>query len=172
MRKHSTEPSMNNDQVSYSLSDLFKVTQNGRLKSTLMLYSFSMAFVILAIYIGAYLLLLRPLDSLLSSNLPLQVINWIEGLVPALLATFICTLLQFRIRERRMIPFSFMWLILIVIPTLLILLTMLEEEDRLLYFSIVSPMVLLPLAVGMATSLIIFFRFRHQNKVDPSEGRT
>lgn len=171
MRKDKPLSTGEEKQGYHSFTDIFKVAQNGRLKSTLMLYSFSMAFVIMTIYAGSYLLLLRPLDSLLSGKLPLQMVSWIEGLVPALLGTFVCVLLQLRIRQRRMMPFSFMWLVLMVLSTLLILLSILEKEDRLLYLSIAAPMALLPLAVGTAVSLFIYFRWHYKANISPNEER-
>ncbi len=140
------------------LADLFTLVENGRLKSTLLLYSFSMGFVVFAVYAAAYALLLKPLDALFSGRMPAPLANWLEAAVPAMIGTAVCLLLQARIRERRMVPLAFMWLAFLVIPTLGGVLAMLEPADRQLYFGIAAPVTLLPLGIGAASSLWLYFR--------------
>ena len=143
----------------YRLADVFTLVEHGKLKSTLLLYSFSMAFLILALYAAAFLLLLRPLDGLVSGRMSAPMASWIEGLVPSLLGTGLCVLLQTRIREKRMMPLGFVWLWLMVLPTLAVLLWMLAPEDRAVYLaSIAAPMALLPLAIGTASSFFLYIR--------------
>ncbi len=57
-------------------------------------------------------------------------------------------------------PLSFVWLALMILPTLAILLSMLTHEDRMIYLSIAAPMALLPLAVGTASAFILYFRHK------------
>ena len=163
-------PSPGDENRSFRLMEAFSLVENGRLKSTLLLYSFALAFVFLAIYAAAYLLLLAPLNSLMDGWMPVPMINWLEGLVPAALGTGVCLLMQLRLREGRLVPAAYVWLALMVLPTLLILLSMLEPVDRLTYLSIAAPMALLPLAMGMASSFFLYFRRRHGPDPDRVSG--
>ncbi|MDL2317760.1 hypothetical protein LJC74_01520 [Eubacteriales bacterium OttesenSCG-928-A19] len=138
--------------------DAFTLVENGRLKSTFLLYSFALAFVFLAVYILAFWLLLGPLDALIGGRLPVWLTNAVEGLVPGILATALCLLPFARVSNRRMAPAAYVWLALLVLPTLLILVFMLDPQDRGAFFAIAAPMVLLPLAIGVASAFLVYFR--------------
>ena len=44
----------------------FQMTENGKVKSTLILYSFCLCWVFIAVYFAAFAFLLDPLDALVS----------------------------------------------------------------------------------------------------------
>ena len=44
----------------------FQMTENGKVKSTLLLYSFCLCWVFIAIYVAAFFFLLDPLEALVS----------------------------------------------------------------------------------------------------------
>ena len=61
----------------------FQMTENGKVKSTLLLYSFCLCWVFIAVYAALFVFLLDPLDALVSGA-PGIVAHVVEAVVPAL----------------------------------------------------------------------------------------
>ena len=64
----------------------FQMMENGRVKSTLMLYSFCLCWVFAAVYGAAIALLIGPLHMLMAGS-PVFLENLVTALVPAVLGT-------------------------------------------------------------------------------------
>ena len=69
----------------------FQMMENGRVKSTLMLYSFCLCWVFAAVYGAAIALLIGPLHMLMAGS-PVFLENLVTALVPAVLGTAVCCL--------------------------------------------------------------------------------
>ena len=63
----------------------FLFTENGKVKSTLLLYSFCLCFVFLAVYGAAYAPIVEWLDPLLAGH-PVALVNFVEAAVPTLVS--------------------------------------------------------------------------------------
>ena len=74
-----------------SFWNAFQLTENGHVKSTLLLNSFCLSIVFLAVYFAAFYLLTDPIHALLSSA-PLAVENLANALLPAIVGTAVCGL--------------------------------------------------------------------------------
>ena len=60
----------------------FQMTENGKVKSTLMLYSFCLAWLFIFVYGALFFFLLDPLDAVLA-GLPVTAVNLLEALIPS-----------------------------------------------------------------------------------------
>ena len=99
----------------------FQMTENGKVKSTLLLYSFCLCWVYIAVYVACFAFLLDPLESLLSGA-PTALVCLVEALVPALVGTVICMLPWPLFQEKRLIPVSYIWMLLLAAACLITML--------------------------------------------------
>ena len=72
-----------------SFWDAFRLTENGHVKSTLLLNSFCLSILFLAVYGAAFFLLTDPIHAWLALA-PRAVENLVSALLPALIGTAIC----------------------------------------------------------------------------------
>ena len=90
----------------------FQMTENGKVKSTLLLYSFCLCWVFIAVYAALFVFLLDPLDALVSGA-PGIVAHVVEAVVPALVGAVVCVLPWPIIKDKRIIPASYTWIFLL-----------------------------------------------------------
>lgn len=143
--------------------DLFSVMENGRLKSTFLMYSFALGFVDLAVYFLAYLLLLDPLEALLG-GLPVWLVNAAEGFLPAAAGTALCIIPCFTAKDKRVCPAGFLWMTLYLVIMLAVMLVTLEAADRSFFLRIYGMFVWAPVLLGCGSSVAIWLR---QGRRDP-----
>ena len=94
----------------------FQMTENGRVKSTILLYSFCLCWVLLAVYGGCFALLNPWLDGLLSgSALPVWLISLVEALAPAAAGTAAASLVWLLPGDKRLLPAGYLWLTLLML---------------------------------------------------------
>ncbi len=139
----------------------FQMTENGKVKSTLLLYSFCLCWVFLAVYGVLDFLLLGPLD-MLTAGLPVFAANLIEGLVPSAVGAAICSLTWFLSRtEKRLLPAAYLWLFLLMLACLITLLIYSsgEQELQLLILQFFGMFVLPPLVLGGGSSIFLYYRY-------------
>ena len=96
----------------------FQMTENGKVKSTLLLYSFCLCWVFIAVYASSFVLLLDPLDALVSGA-PKVVVYLVEALVPALVGTVVCALSWPLYKDKRLMLAAFIWIFLLAIACLI-----------------------------------------------------
>ena len=92
--------------------DAFRFTKNGRFKSTLLIYSFSLSFVFVAVYIAAYWLLIDPLELGLRPYLSTRLLTAVESIVPALVGSLVCCVFHFTSHDKKMVLFTYGWIVL------------------------------------------------------------
>ena len=92
-----------------SFWNAFQLTENGHVKSTLLLNSFCLSIVFLAVYFAAFYLLADPIHALLSSA-PLAVENLASALLPAAAGTAVCGLTHLLCRPQTVLA-SYLWLL-------------------------------------------------------------
>lgn len=95
--------------------DAFRFTKNGKVKSTLIIYSFSLSFLFIAIYVAAYWLLIDVLEFGLKDYLSTQPLILVESFVPALLGSLVCCAFHFLFTDKKMVLFTYGWIILFAI---------------------------------------------------------
>lgn len=141
----------------------FLFTENGKVKSTLLLYSFCLCFVFLAVYGAAYGLILEWLDPLLA-GCPLALVNFVEAAVPTLVGTAICSLTWVISRDKRMMLAAYLWLAVLAVASFIAMLILLwgNTQAQVLFLQVFMLFVPAPVALGCALSAIWYARYRRR----------
>lgn len=142
----------------------FQMTENGKVKSTLLLYSFCLCWVFAAVYCACFALLTRPLDALLSGA-PVLAVTVVEALIPAAVGTAVCSLTWFLPSDKRLLPASYLWLTLLAAACLVTLVILMGLESAPLILQFFGMFALAPLALGCGVS--VFLYYRHWKKHPP-----
>ena len=123
----------------------FQMMENGRVKSTLMLYSFCLCWVFAAVYGAAIALLIGPLHMLMA----------------AVLGTAVCCLTWLLPGDKRKLPAAYLWLTLLMLACLIALLVLLKGEQgaQILALQFFGMFVLVPLIMGDGMSILLFYRY-------------
>ena len=90
------------------------LTEDGRPKSTMILYSFALSFVFLLIYTLAYAFLVAPIEQLLG-DLPVFWKNVLESIIPGLSGSVVCCGISLLIKERAIPAGAYIWLLVYVV---------------------------------------------------------
>ena len=138
----------------------FQMMENGRVKSTLMLYSFCLCWVFAAVYGAAIALLIGPLHMLMAGS-PVFLEHLVTALVPAVLGTAVCCLTWLLPGDKRKLPAAYLWLTLLMLACLIALLVLLKGEQgaQILALQFFGMFVLVPLIMGDGMSILLFYRY-------------
>lgn len=141
----------------------FLFTENGRVKSTLLLYSFCLCFVFLAVYGAAYALILEWLDPLLTGY-PVALVNVVEAAVPTLVGTAVCSLTWVLSRDKRMMLSAYLWLAVLAVASFIAMLILLwgNTQAQILFLQVFALFVPAPVVLGCALSAIWYTRYRRR----------
>ena len=127
--------------------DLFTMVENGKLKSTFMLYSFALALLFLAVYAAAFVLLVDAVHAFMSPVSP-----WLSGvmecLTPAFVSAVAAFLCQKLARDKRLAATAYVWLTVALIAIAVILLTSFPLEDWGRLINLILQMGVVPIALG------------------------
>lgn len=140
--------------------DIFLLTENGKLKSSFLVYAFSLSLLFLVFYFLAYGLLLGPIEALVKDTLPVPWINLIESVVPAVVSTASCLLFFLISRDKRLVPAAFLFLFLYALFLLIAVSLALRPEDRSDFMQLYSMFVPVPLFFGCGSSIAIYLKYR------------
>lgn len=148
-----------------SFWDAFLMTENGKVKSTLMIYSLFISFLYLAVYFAAFIFLLEPLHGM-TENASITVVYLAESLVPAIAGTVVCGLTWLLFPDKRLVPAAYVWLALMALTVLITMMVMLEGESeaRMLFLHFFAMAVPAPLILG---GMMSFFLYRRHLKTAP-----
>lgn len=147
---------------------IFLFTKDGKVKSTLLIYSFSFSVLCLAVYFLAYMLMLDGLDSALSGRMSTWAVNLVESLVPALTGTLICNVFHFPIKDKRIIPGAYIWLILYAVGATVAILVGMSAADRLFSLQLLLMFAAAPVITGTLLSFALFYRHRKNHPDAPN----
>ena len=138
----------------------FQMTENGKVKSTLLLYSFCLCWVFIAVYAALFVFLLDPLDALVSGA-PGIVAHVVEAVVPALVGAVVCVLPWPIIKDKRIIPASYTWIFLLSLACLIAMLVMMKDEPeaRNLFLQFFVQAVPAPILLGGGLSAFLYSRY-------------
>ena len=132
----------------------FQMTENGKVKSTLLLYSFCLCWALLALYGGCFALFTPLLDGPLS-GLPVALVNTVESLVPAVAGTAAASLAWLLPGDKRLLPAAYLWLAALMLASLIALVVMMGLDSAGLVLQFFGMFVLAPLALGLGASLLV-----------------
>jgi len=147
----------------------FQMTENGRVKSTILLYSFCLCWVLLAVYGGCFALLNPWLDGLLSgSALPVWLISLVEALAPAAAGTAAASLVWLLPGDKRLLPAGYLWLTLLMLACLVALIILMGLENTGWVLQFFGMFVLAPLALGVGSSMLLYYQYWKKGPLSPT----
>ena len=131
-----------------SFWDAFRLTENGHVKSTLLLNSFCLSILFLAVYGAAFFLLTDPIHAWLALA-PRAVENLVSALLPALIGTAICALTHLICHPQTVLA-AYGWLLLLALASLVTMLLLLRGDHgaSVLFLQLFGMMVPVPLLMG------------------------
>lgn len=138
----------------YSFWDMFTMVENGKLKSTFMMYSFALSFVFLAAYAAAFILLVDPIEAFFAPVSPVLA-GVMECILPALAGAVVSVGCQKMARNKWLAPAAYAWLVLYSVAVLVIVLTSFDQADWGLLLSLLGQVIPLPLILGGGWTLLI-----------------
>lgn len=149
--------------------NIFLFTKNGRLKSTRILYSFTMSVLFLALYGLCFLFIPEPIDKLLVDRIPVWLLNVIESVLPALLGTGLCLLTFFAVKTKVLVPDAYIWLAFYAIVSLLFVAIGLDAETFWIFLRVYAMIVPLPMILGIYFSRRIYRRNYYSDNDPPAD---
>ena len=140
------------------------LTEDGKPKSALLIYSFSLALVFVVVFLASYMLLLEPLENAFQAR-SVFVRNVVEYTVPAIVGCIPCLALSFAFRERKnMVAASFTWLDVIVLIMFVTMAFMADKSDWAteyrLFLTIIGLPMLISAVLGTVGSQVIYRKRR------------
>ena len=136
--------------------NIFLFTKDGKVKSTLLVNSFSLSVLFLAVYVLSYFFLIDWIDKAVASVLPVFLTNVLESVLPAVAASLLCSLLFFVFREKRLVPLAHLWLLLYALVLLIGVSIGLAADVRALFWRIYAAFVLPAVFIGGALSVLLY----------------
>jgi len=144
----------------------FLFTENGKPKSSLMIYTFCLSFVFLAVYVVCFLLMISLQVKLLSS-LPAFASNVIVSLLASAAGLLICCIPHRFMQDKRLVFGAHLWLLLYAIASLIAMLIMLDGEATNVLLVFFGWFVAIPLAVSLPVTAYLYRRDHHPKQSEP-----
>ena len=136
----------------------FRMTENGKPKSGLLVYTFCLSFVMLAVYGAAFFVVIEGLHNL-TAGLPVFWGNLIQSLAAAIVGLLVSILLHFVLTDKRLMFGTYLWLVLYAVASLITLLIMLRGTGAAgALFTFFGWFVAVPLVLGVAVSYLLYRR--------------
>lgn len=143
----------------------FLFTKDGKVKSTLLLYSFCLCVVFAAVYAAAYVFFVNLLHPMLEGASTTW-INFVEAAVPTLVGTAVCALAWF-LPEKRLLPAAYLWLAALAIACLVAMLIILggDTQAQMLFLQFFGLFVPAPILLGGGLSLWLYRRYQRSRPI-------
>jgi len=137
--------------------DMFTLVENGKIKSTFLLYAFALSFVFLAAYGISFVLLIDPIEHLFAGVSPLLA-GVLECILPSVLGTAICLLCQKASRNKALAPAAFAFIAAVFFALGGLTLSVLEEGEYAFFFTLFVQLAIVPLAMGAGATCYVWRR--------------
>ena len=136
----------------------FLLTEDGKPKSGLLIYTFCLSFVFLGIYIVAFWMVIEELSDPLAS-LPPVLGNLIQSVLVGVAASALSGLMHILLPDKRLAFGTHLWLALYVVASVITLAILLAEAELIgtmlmfaLWFAVI------PLAMGLTVTYLLYRR--------------
>ncbi len=136
------------------------LTPEGKPKSALLLYSFSMSLVFIVVYGIAYFFLIDVIEHALAASMSVAVRNVMQAVIPGLAGTLVCCLAWFIPGDKRLLPYSYLWLCAYALLVLITMIFLLGNEEYSVFFYFFMSIVPVGLISGMTASQVIYRKWR------------
>lgn len=136
----------------------FRMTENGKPKSGLLVYTFCLSFVMLAVYGTAFFVVIEGLHDL-TAGLPVFWGNLIQSLAAAIVGLLVSMLLHFVLPDKRLMFGTYLWLALYAVACLITLLIYLQGTGAVgALLTFYGWFVVIPLVLGLVVTHYLFRR--------------
>lgn len=136
----------------------FRMTENGKPKSGLLVYTFCLSFVMLAVYGAAFFVVIEGLHNL-TVGLPVFWGNLIQSLAAAIVGLLVSILLHFVLPDKRLMFGTYLWLALYAVACLITLLIYLQGTGAVgALLTFYGWFVVIPLVLGLVVTHYLFRR--------------
>lgn len=137
--------------------NMFTLVENGKIKSTFLLYAFALSFVFLAAYGLAFALLIDPIEHLFAGISP-ALAGVLECLVPSVLGTAVCLACQRISRNKALAPAAFCFLAIAFLAVGGLILSALETGEYGFFCTLFLQIALVPLLMGGGATCYVWRR--------------
>ena len=136
----------------------FLLTEDGKPKSGLLIYTFCLSFVFLGIYIAAFWLVIEALSQPLSA-LPPVLGNLIQSVLVGIAASALSTVMHMLLPDKRLAFGTHLWLTVYVVVCV-ITLAIMQGEWSLIGAMLVFALwfAVIPVAMGLAVTYLLYRR--------------
>ena len=134
------------------------LTPEGKPKSALLLYSFCLSIVFFLVYGAAYLFLIDVIENASASFASVATRNILQSCLPGIAGTLICCLAWFIPGDKRLLPYSYLWLCAYALFTLVAMILLLDIEEYSLFFYFFLMVVPVGLISGTVASQALYRR--------------
>lgn len=136
----------------------FRMTENGKPKSGLLVYTFCLSFVMLAVYGAAFFVVIEGLHNL-TAGMPVFWGNLIQSLAAAIVGLLVSMLLHFVLPDKRLMFGTYLWLALYAVACLITLLIYLQGTGAVgALLTFYGWFVVIPLVLGLVVTHYLFRR--------------
>ncbi|MBR2282626.1 MAG: hypothetical protein IJ863_08395 [Spirochaetales bacterium] len=140
------------------------LTEEGKPKSTTLVYSFSLALLFIAVTLISYMLLVDPIEKGLARS-PVRVRQVLEYLVPGLVATVLDTALSFAFRKRErmgLVAAAYTWVDIVVLMMVITMMFTVDGTDWAteygLFMAVSGIPMLVSAVLGTVASQVVYRR--------------
>ncbi len=126
------------------------LTEEGKPKSTTLIYSFSLSLVFVVVLLLLYILLIDPIELGLAKS-PTWVRQVLEYLVPGIVGVALCTSLSFAFRKREkmgLVAAAFTWVDILVLLVVVTMMFMVDSSDWATEYGLFMAIAGIPLLVS------------------------
>lgn len=151
----------------------FLFTEDGKPKSGLMVYTFCLSFVFLAIYMAAFYYAIEWLTPVMS-EWPVFLSNLLQSLAASAVGLLVGWVLHRVLTDKRLIFGSHLWLALYAVAVFITMLIMLRGTGGIpAFLTFFSWFVAIPVAVGLAATYLMYRKdyVAPSSKDEPPEWR-
>ena len=142
------------------------LTPGGKPKSTLLLYSFCLSFVLIGIYGLSYFYLIDWIEYTLADLASVGMRNFLQTTVPGLMGTLLCCLAWFiPVKDKRLLPYAFLWICAYALLVLITMLILLEREYYTTFIYFFASLVPVGLISGVLASQLLYRSWLHRENV-------
>lgn len=139
--------------------------KNGKAKSAMLVYSFTAAILFAVFYFVFFMLFVDPVHMFLEKfNLSVGWMNFFENWVPAVLASLFCNGSYFLVKDKRIIPGAYLWLLLLVFLSITYVQFTYDKESLSVFWYFFFMLIPAPLVTGCAIAGIVYARHLEKEK--------
>lgn len=162
MKEIQAEPQENKKGLFTEMGTFMK---NGKVKSTLLVYSFTAAILFCVFYFVFFMLFVDPIDGFLQRfSLSVGWINFFENWIPALLASIFCNGLHFIVKDKRIVPAAYLWILLLLVLSMVYAQATYDSESLKVFWYFFLMLIPGPLVTGCVLSFIVYWLYLRKEK--------